>query len=122
MVNIFTQGALLTVITFMLQVYQYLVSGNSSFAPLVECLEDVPIPLCSVYAFIKGEPPFTNCTPGFTGTLDYIFFSPTDSIRPVSFLELPEPDSLDVVGGLPNYSHPSDHLPIGAEFEITWDE
>lgn len=101
------------------KVYQYLISGNSSLAQVVECLEDIPIPLCSVYAFTKGEPPFTNCTPGFTGTLDYIFFSPTDNIKPVSFLELPEPDSPDVVGGLPNNSHPSDHLPIGAEFEIT---
>lgn len=103
------------------QVYQYLISGNSPLAPAVECLEDMPIPLCSVYAFTRGEPPFTNCTPDFTNTLDYILFSPTDNIKPVSFLELPELDSSDVVGGLPNYSHPSDHLPIGAEFEITRD-
>ncbi len=105
----------------MFQVYQYLVSGNSPLAQAVECLEDMPIPLSSVYAFTKGEPPFTNCTPDFTDTLDYVFFSPTDNIKPVSFLDLPEPDSPDVAGGLPNYSHPSDHLPIGAEFEITRD-
>lgn len=103
------------------KVYQYLVSGNSPLAQAVECLEDMPIPLSSVYAFTKGEPPFTNCTPDFTDTLDYVFFSPTDNIKPVSFLDLPEPDSPDVAGGLPNYSHPSDHLPIGAEFEITRD-
>ncbi|KAK4557318.1 hypothetical protein RGQ29_007186 [Quercus rubra] len=103
------------------KVYQYLISGNSPLAPAVECLEDMPIPLCSVYAFTRGEPPFTNCTPDFTNTLDYILFSPTDNIKPVSFLELPELDSSDVVGGLPNYSHPSDHLPIGADFEITRD-
>ena len=106
---------------FLFQVYQYLISGNSPLAPAVESLEDMPIPLCSVYAFTRGEPPFTNCTPDFTNTLDYILFSPTDNIKPVSFLELPELDSSDVVGGLPNYSHPSDHLPIGAEFEITRD-
>jgi CCR4-NOT transcription complex subunit 6 len=88
-------------------------------AQVVERLEDLPIPLCSAYAFTKGEPAFTNCTPDFTNTLDYIFFSPTDNIKPVSFLELPEPDSPDVVGGLPNNSHPSDHLPIGVGFEIT---
>ncbi|XP_030948064.1 carbon catabolite repressor protein 4 homolog 4 [Quercus lobata] len=103
------------------QVYQYLISGNSPLAPDVECLEDMPLPLCSVYAFTRGEPPFTNCTPDFTNTLDYILFSPTDNIKPVSLLELPELDSSDVVGGLPNYSHPSDHLPIGAEFEIPRD-
>ncbi|GKU95977.1 hypothetical protein SLEP1_g9264 [Rubroshorea leprosula] len=100
------------------KVYQYLISGNSS-VPLVECMEELPIPLSSVYAFTRGEPTFTNCTPDFTNTLDYIFFSPSDFMKPVSILELPELDAPDVVGGLPNYSHPSDHLPIGAEFEIT---
>ncbi|GLT81047.1 hypothetical protein SLA2020_524550 [Shorea laevis] len=100
------------------KVYQYLISGNSS-VPLVECMEELPIPLSSVYAFTRGEPTFTNCTPDFTNTLDYIFFSPSDFMKPVSILELPQLEAPDVVGGLPNYSHPSDHLPIGAEFEIT---
>ncbi|ONI05636.1 hypothetical protein PRUPE_5G016000 [Prunus persica] len=100
------------------KVYQYLISGNSSSAPSIDSV-DLPIPLCSAYATTRGEPPFTNYTPGFTGTLDYIFFSPSDCIRPVSFLELPEPGSSDLDGGLPNFSHPSDHLPIGVEFEIS---
>lgn len=100
------------------KVYQYLISGNSSSAPSIDFV-DLPIPLCSAYATTRGEPPFTNYTPGFTGTLDYIFFSPSDCIRPVSFLELPEPGSSDLDGGLPNFSHPSDHLPIGVEFEIS---
>lgn len=95
-------------------------SGNpSSSAPMPECLEELPISLCSVYACTRGEPPFTNCTPGFTGTLDYILFSPSDHIKPISFLELPDSNAPDVDGGLPNYFHPSDHLPIGVEFEIT---
>ncbi|KAJ8774152.1 hypothetical protein K2173_009583 [Erythroxylum novogranatense] len=103
------------------KVYQYLVSGNNSVA-LVDCLDEPSIPLCSVYAHVRGnEPPFTNCTPDFTNTLDYIFFSPTDRIKPVSILQLPEENSPDVLGGLPNYYHPSDHLPIGAEFELTSD-
>ncbi|KAJ4837270.1 Carbon catabolite repressor protein 4 4 [Turnera subulata] len=101
------------------KVYQYLVSGNPSSASEVECLDEIPIPLCSLYGSTRGEPPFTNCTPDFTDTLDYIFFSPSDSIKPVSLLELPEPKSPDVDGGLPNYYHPSDHLPIGAVFEIS---
>ncbi|KAF3449236.1 hypothetical protein FNV43_RR09964 [Rhamnella rubrinervis] len=101
------------------KVYEYLVSGNTSSVPRPESLDDLPIPLCSVYACTRGEPTFTNCTPDFTDTLDYILFSPSDYIKPVSFLELPELDSSDVSGGLPNYSHPSDHLPIGAEFEIS---
>ncbi|KAF4368362.1 hypothetical protein F8388_019079 [Cannabis sativa] len=103
------------------KVYQYLNSCNksSSSETVQEDLENIPIRLCSVYNITKGEPKFTNCTPDFTDTLDYIFFSPSDSIKPVSLLELPESDASDVVGGLPNSSHPSDHLPIGAEFEIS---
>ncbi|KAI9083909.1 hypothetical protein K1719_034167 [Acacia pycnantha] len=99
-------------------VYQYLVSGDPSSKPMPESSEDAPIPLCSVYACTRGEPPFTNCTPGFTGTLDYILFCPSHNIKPISFLELPDSSSPDVDGCLPNFSHPSDHLPIGAEFEI----
>lgn len=110
-------------LTFLIfQVYQYLTSGNSSSPPALDALEDLPIPLCSVYASTRGEPPFTNYTPGFTGTLDYIFFSPSDHIQPVSFLELPEPESSDIIGGLPNFNHPSDHLPIGAEFVISQEQ
>lgn len=100
------------------QVYQYLMSGSSEAGTLPEISDDVHIPLCSAYASTRGEPHFTNYTPGFTGTLDYILFSPSGGIKPVSYLELPEPEALDVQGGLPNYYHPSDHLPIGAEFEI----
>ncbi|KAL5701563.1 poly(A)-specific ribonuclease [Ranunculus cassubicifolius] len=92
------------------KVYQYLVSGSSS--------SDDQASLCSVYAYTGGEPAFTNCTPQFTNTLDYIFFSPSGHLKPVSVLELPGPDSSDVAGGLPNFIHPSDHLPIGAEFEV----
>ncbi|KAK6934835.1 Endonuclease/exonuclease/phosphatase [Dillenia turbinata] len=101
------------------KVYQYLFSGHSSFKEQLECSEELPISLSSVYAFTKGEPAFTNCTPDFTGTLDYIFFCPSEKIKPISFLEVPLSDSADVEGGLPNYFHPSDHLPIGAEFEVT---
>ncbi|XP_071729130.1 carbon catabolite repressor protein 4 homolog 4 [Rutidosis leptorrhynchoides] len=99
------------------KVYEYIVSGGSAF-PAPECSEDLPMPLCSVYAYTRGEPKSTNCTPGFTGTLDYILFSPSEGIEPVAYLELPEAESPDIIGGLPNYYHPSDHLPIGAEFAV----
>lgn len=101
--------------------YQYLVSGGPMSEPSQECSEDIPMPLCSVYAYTKGEPQFTNYTPGFTGTLDYILFSPSDGIEPVGYLELPDAESPDLKGGLPNYYHPSDHLPIGAEFAVLKD-
>ncbi|KAK9757265.1 hypothetical protein RND81_01G152600 [Saponaria officinalis] len=101
------------------EVYNYIISGSSEAKHTDECPDELPIPLSSVYECTRGEPPFTNCTPGFTGTLDYIFFSPLGSMKPVSFLELPDSDSPTVAGGLPNYQHPSDHLPIGAEFLVT---
>ena len=98
----------------MRQVYQYLCSGSPSSSSgsgtIVEGSEDVPVSLRSVYDFTKGEPKFTNCTPDFTDTLDYLFFTPSDCLKPVSLLEVPGPDSSDIVGGLPNLSHPSDHL------------
>lgn len=98
-------------------------SGDlSSTTPEIECSDELPIPLRSVYASTRGEPSFTNCTPDFTGTLDYIFFCPSSDIKPVGFLELPGSDSEEVVGGLPNYYHPSDHLPIAAEFELDCDK
>ncbi|XP_024019218.1 carbon catabolite repressor protein 4 homolog 4 isoform X3 [Morus notabilis] len=101
------------------KVYECLISGNplASSGTVAEGSEDAPIPLRTAYGSTSGEPKFTNCTPDFTDTLDYIFFSPSESIKPVSLLELPEFDPSDV-GGLPNFSHPSDHLPIGVEFEI----
>ncbi|KAL8156735.1 hypothetical protein AgCh_001729 [Apium graveolens] len=100
------------------KVYRYLISGSSSTEPRLEEMEDRPIPLNSVYASLRGEPQFTNCTPDFTDTLDYIFFCPSGSIKPISYLDLPEADSSDVKGGLPNDNHPSDHLPIGADFVV----
>ncbi|GKA26299.1 carbon catabolite repressor protein 4 homolog 4 isoform X1 [Tanacetum coccineum] len=89
------------------KVYQYLVSGDSMAEPL-----------CSVYAYTRGEPKFTNYTPAFTATIDYILFSPSEGIKPIGYLELPEADTASIKGGLPNLSHPSDHLPIGAEFVV----
>lgn len=100
------------------KVYEYLVSGGPMAEPSAEYSEDLPMPLCSVYAYTRGEPKFTNVTPDFTDTLDYILFTPSEGIEPVGYLELPETDALSIKGCLPNYSHPSDHLPIGAEFVV----
>lgn len=101
-----------------LQVYQYLLSGNPSSELKPGCIEEAPIPLLSVYASTRGEPKFTNYTPNFIATLDYILFCSSGNIKPVSYLELPDSDATDIIGGLPNFIYPSDHLPIGAEFKI----
>ncbi|XP_020247689.1 carbon catabolite repressor protein 4 homolog 4-like isoform X2 [Asparagus officinalis] len=95
------------------EVYRYLVSANAAAES-----SGSPYKLCSLYGTNGGEPPFTNVTPGFTGTLDYIFLSSRGYLKPVSLLELPGPESADIVDGLPNLHHPSDHLPIGGDFEV----
>ncbi|XP_047322243.1 carbon catabolite repressor protein 4 homolog 4 isoform X2 [Impatiens glandulifera] len=94
------------------KVYEFMTEGSLLFD------DQSTIPLSSAYAVTMGEPQFTNYTPGFTGTLDYIFFSASAFIRPIGYLQIPESESPDIEGGLPNYHHPSDHLPIGAEFEL----
>ncbi|KAM3410231.1 hypothetical protein ACQJBY_002444 [Aegilops geniculata] len=94
------------------KVYNYLVSASS------ESTDEALVKLRSLYAENGGEPEFTNCTPGFTGTLDYIFLSEGGSIKPTSLLRIPQGGSPDVEGCLPNFHHPSDHLPIGADFQV----
>ncbi|XP_024538802.1 carbon catabolite repressor protein 4 homolog 4 [Selaginella moellendorffii] len=107
------------------RVYNYITSGRrnsgpdvelSSFkVPDLESLKVPAIPLDSLYAAVQGEPALTNWSPNFKGTLDYIFFSPSASMRPKTILEVPP----DVEEGLPNHFHPSDHLPIGADFSLS---
>ncbi|KAH9320714.1 hypothetical protein KI387_015353, partial [Taxus chinensis] len=95
------------------EVYQYLTSGVSQHDKGYSCntnwkeaSEEIPIALQSLYAFIGGEPPFTNYTPDFTGTLDYILFSNSNHVQPIRFLKLPSAESPDIQGGLPNEHHP----------------
>ncbi|MQL70802.1 hypothetical protein Taro_003103 [Colocasia esculenta] len=99
-------------------VYQFLVTGTAPTRLLPDT--GPPIPLCSLYASAGGEePPFTNCTPGFTGTIDYIFLSKSGKLKPISLLQIPGHESIEVAGGLPNFYHPSDHLPIGGDFQVS---
>ncbi|KMZ57508.1 Glucose-repressible alcohol dehydrogenase transcriptional effector [Zostera marina] len=91
-------------------VYKHLTSSEKE--------NELDLNLCSLYASLGGEPAFTNYTPDFTGTLDYIFISKNSELKPVSLLEIPGPDSPKLDGGLPNTNYPSDHLPIGADFEV----
>lgn len=65
-----------------------------------------------------NHPHFTNYTPTFTGMLDYIFYNLHSKLQPKSLLQLPQMPELDYAQGIPNIHHPSDHLPIMAEFII----
>jgi CCR4-NOT transcription complex subunit 6 len=76
-----------------------------------------------------SEPLFTNRTPGFTGCLDYIFFSAKNFFEVSEILEMPfgsdgsgvvgeEEKEAEVLGSfppIPNEVWPSDHLAVGAK-------
>jgi CCR4-NOT transcription complex subunit 6 len=75
-----------------------------------------------------SEPMFTNRTPGFTGCLDYIFYTPT-SFEISEILKMPfggsdgsgkveeeeEAEVLRKFPAIPNADWPSDHLAVGAK-------
>ena len=115
--------------SFDIQVYDYLNHGgagvsienmlpNLSLDSEDEVSSKCLLPLHSLYGSVLREPECTNCVPGFKGTLDYIFFSSFDVMKPLSLLQTPTLDSEDVRRGLPNQTYPSDHLPIGTEFTV----
>ena len=60
------------------------------------------------------EPAYTNVTPSFTECIDYIFVS--SDVNVVNVQEQPSRESLGE--GLPNASHPSDHLPVIADIQF----
>ena len=74
----------------------------------------------SAYASFTGsEPDFTNNAqirndPPFVETLDYIFISPSLSVKEV----VPLKSRDEVNGPLPNDDEPSDHILIGATFDL----
>jgi mRNA deadenylase 3'-5' endonuclease subunit Ccr4 len=59
-----------------------------------------------MYAAIGREPENTNYTPGFTGTLDYMFLLDGSSVKPTSLR-----DYVDVEGGLPIQDQDQYRLP-----------
>jgi hypothetical protein len=116
------------------QVYRYLTSAKSpGDEPTVEgkarkvdvesaanklFLSLAPLELFSAHERSGGEPPFTNFTPKFTGTLDHVFL--TRPLVPclVARKALPDRTEKDLGQGIPNQLYASDHLPIGFDFRI----
>ena len=78
------------------------------------------------YCAWTGEPPFTNYTAGWKGTLDYIFtFASSDEQRIASdrlfvshLLELPTEDVCSEATAIPNEKLSSDHLAIAAYMHV----
>jgi len=75
-----------------------------------------PFTLKSAYGTI-GELAFTNYTPGFTGVIDYIWYS-TPHLTVTSLLGEVDPEYMSKVPGFPNLHFPSDHLALEAEFLV----
>jgi len=114
-------------------------AGKALKAEIVAAVEPLEhnLELASAYAAVQGEEPaFTNYTPTFQGTLDYIWYS-ARHFRAVSCFAVPsEGELFDAddssnplvhphgnkrgvpVRGLPNVQWPSDHLPMVAQLEF----
>lgn len=75
-----------------------------------------PFKVRSSYAQI-GELSFTNYTAGFSGVIDYIWYS-TKAFQVTGLLGEVDKDYLQRVPGFPNYHFPSDHLALMAEFVL----
>ena len=79
-----------------------------------------PFALRSAYANLDGTPdavPYTNYTPGFTGVIDYIWYS-TNALEATELLGGADLDYMKRVPGWPTYHFPSDHLALLAEFSV----
>ena len=59
---------------------------------------------------------FTNFTPHFCGVLDYIFY--TSNLNLIGVISPIEEEYIDRTIGLPNIHFPSDHILIGAKFQL----
>ena len=112
-------------------VYQYLAEGGVDMGhndlenvsgKMIPGLESSrhSIELYSVMQVALGqEPPFTNYTSNFQGTLDYIWFSP-NRLRMTSFVDLPDESELvGFQGALPNAVYPSDHFFLCSDFIVS---
>ncbi|CAO3651164.1 unnamed protein product [Mucor hiemalis] len=64
-----------------------------------------------------GELDITNYTPGYKGTLDYIWYT-NNTMDVMSLLGGISQEYLDKVVGFPNPHFPSDHIPLMAEVKL----
>ncbi|KAK9476781.1 Endonuclease/exonuclease/phosphatase [Lipomyces japonicus] len=75
-----------------------------------------PFTLKSSYAAI-GEPSFTNWTPGFTDTIDYIFAS-SNNLTINGVIGEPDKEYMSKVVGFPTPHFPSDHISLFAQLQF----
>jgi len=87
--------------------------AGRSYGPYTENDLSHRFKLASAYQAI-GELPFTNRTPGFTGTIDFIWYS-TEHLGVSGLLGAVPTEYSDRIVGMPNAHFPSDHISICAE-------
>ena len=90
--------------------------GNRSYGSFTRDGVSHPFSLKSSYSSI-GELSFTNYTPNYVASIDYIFYS-TNTLQVTALLGEVDKDYLQRVPGFPNHHFPSDHLALLAQFFI----
>ena len=111
--------------------------GASAIAPLngtalrpdgMAALLALPLPPATEWALdVLAEPAFTTSTTDFTETLDYVLATPDMELgawhartRVLGVRALPA--QAEGFGFIPSADHPSDHLPLLAEMQLTWEK
>jgi mRNA deadenylase 3'-5' endonuclease subunit Ccr4/uncharacterized protein with PIN domain len=94
--------------------------ADKQFTPTGSSFHRHSLELASAYAADDGEePPFTNATPKFLDTIDYLFYSKhilnRKSVRPLPTMQ--QLEARDEVG-YPTKDWPSDHCLLQAELEF----
>ncbi|CAM9612878.1 unnamed protein product [Discosporangium mesarthrocarpum] len=83
--------------------------------------QSLPLPYLRLEAELvlaSGMPPFTNFTPTFTETLDYVFVE-KGAVRLLGTAPMPEEDALRAVTpGLPSETFPSDHVSLVGDLQL----
>lgn len=89
--------------------------NNENNEPKMESEENKKIQNPShISDYFNNHPLYTNFTDNFKDTIDYIFYSKYLVVDKI--LKLPDYEELALEGFLPSSRHPSDHLPLYAEF------
>lgn len=94
--------------------------GNYQYGSFTRDGIEHPFSLRDAYAHFKNTPdelPFTNYTPGFSGTIDYIWYS-ANTLEVVDLLGPPDANYLKRIPAFPNWHYPADHIQIMSEFVI----
>ncbi|KXT03138.1 hypothetical protein AC578_7703 [Pseudocercospora eumusae] len=90
--------------------------GDNNYGDFTRHGMSHPFSLKSVYSHI-GELPYTNYTPDFRQTIDWVFYS-TNSVQVNKVLGEPDQEYMRRVPGWPNHYFPSDHLPLVMELQV----